>query len=70
MDEIMGLAEKYNLLVIEDCCQAHLAECKNKKVGNFGSVGAFSFYPGKNLGAYGEAGALSLTILSFMKRPK
>jgi dTDP-4-amino-4,6-dideoxygalactose transaminase len=58
MDAIKALAEKYNLWVVEDCCQAHLAEWKGKKVGNFGKFGAFSFYPGKNLGAFGEAGAL------------
>jgi dTDP-4-amino-4,6-dideoxygalactose transaminase len=58
MDEIMGLAEQYNLSVVEDCCQAHLAEWNGTKVGNFNKFGAFSFYPGKNLGAYGEGGAL------------
>ncbi len=58
MDEIMALADEYGLEVVEDCCQAHLAKWKDKKVGNFGAFGAFSFYPGKNLGAYGEAGAL------------
>jgi dTDP-4-amino-4,6-dideoxygalactose transaminase len=58
MDEIMALAKEFGLMVVEDCCQAHLAKWKGTMVGNFGSLGAFSFYPGKNLGAYGEAGAL------------
>lgn len=57
MDEILEIARKYNLLVIEDACQAHLAKYKGKAVGTFGDASAFSFYPGKNLGAYGEGGA-------------
>lgn len=57
MDPIMQIAEKYDLHVIEDCAQAHGATYKNKKVGSFGTVGGFSFYPGKNLGALGDAGA-------------
>ena len=56
MDLIMKLAKKYNLKVIEDAAQAHGAEYKGEKVGSSGDVGCFSFYPGKNLGAYGDAG--------------
>lgn len=58
MDSIMTIAKKYNLLVIEDCAQAHGALYKGKKVGTFGDAAGFSFYPGKNLGALGDAGAL------------
>lgn len=58
MDSIIQLAKKYNLVVIEDCAQAHGAEYKGKKVGTFGDLACFSFYPGKNLGAYGDAGAV------------
>jgi len=58
MDKVMSVAKKYNIFVIEDACQAHGAEYKNKKLGTIGDVGCFSFYPGKNLGAYGEGGAI------------
>jgi dTDP-4-amino-4,6-dideoxygalactose transaminase len=58
MDPIMTIAGKHGLYVIEDACQAHGAEYKGKKAGSIGNTGAFSFYPGKNLGAYGEAGAV------------
>lgn len=58
MDDLMALAQTYDVMVVEDACQAHLAEYKDVKVGNFGKYGAFSFYPGKNLGAFGEGGAL------------
>jgi len=56
MDPIIRLAKKYNLKIIEDAAQAHGAEYKEEKVGSIGDVGCFSFYPGKNLGAYGDAG--------------
>ncbi len=58
MDEIMKIANKYNLHVIEDCAQAHGAMYGNRKVGSFGIASCFSFYPGKNLGALGDAGAV------------
>ena len=58
MDEILKIANEYDLDVIEDACQAHIAEYKGRKIGTMGKFGAFSFYPGKNLGAWGEAGAL------------
>lgn len=58
MDKIMKIAKKHKLLIIEDCAQAHGAEFKGKKVGSFGEAGCFSFYPGKNLGAMGDGGAI------------
>ena len=58
MDLILDIAQTHNIKVIEDACQAHGALYKDRKVGSFGSVGCFSFYPGKNLGAYGEGGAI------------
>ena len=57
MDPILQIARKHSLPVVEDACQAHGAEYKGRKAGSFGDVGCFSFYPGKNLGALGEAGA-------------
>lgn len=58
MDSIMAFAEKHDLVVVEDACQAHGATYKGKTVGSMGAAGCFSFYPGKNLGAFGEGGAL------------
>jgi dTDP-4-amino-4,6-dideoxygalactose transaminase len=59
MVEIMNIAQRHNLLVIEDCAQAHGALINDKMVGTFGHASSFSFYPGKNLGAYGDAGAMA-----------
>lgn len=59
MDPLLEIAGKHNLKIIEDCAQAHGAEYKKKKVGSIGDVGTFSFYPGKNLGAYGDGGAIT-----------
>jgi dTDP-4-amino-4,6-dideoxygalactose transaminase len=58
MDAIMGLAERRNLYVVEDACQGHGARYRGRRVGGIGHVAAFSFYPGKNLGAYGDGGAV------------
>ncbi|RMG22255.1 MAG: DegT/DnrJ/EryC1/StrS family aminotransferase [Bacteroidetes bacterium] len=58
MDPIMALAEQHGLVVIEDCAQAHGATYKGRKVGTIGHAASFSFYPGKNLGAYGDAGCM------------
>lgn len=57
MDPIMAIAKKYGLKVVEDCAQAHGATYKGQKIGTFGDAAGFSFYPGKNLGALGDAGA-------------
>jgi len=56
MDEILEIAKRYNLKVIEDCAQAFGTEYKSKKIGGIGDIGAFSFFPSKNLGAYGDGG--------------
>jgi dTDP-4-amino-4,6-dideoxygalactose transaminase len=58
MDPILALARERGLFVIEDACQAHGAEYKGRRVGTLGDAACFSFYPGKNLGAFGEAGAV------------
>ncbi|HEC1786741.1 TPA: DegT/DnrJ/EryC1/StrS family aminotransferase, partial [Campylobacter lari] len=59
MEPIYDLAKKYNLKIIEDCAQAHGANFKGKKVGSLGGAAGFSFYPGKNLGALGDAGCVT-----------
>lgn len=59
MTPILEIAQKYDLAVIEDCAQAHLASYKGSMVGSLGDISAFSFYPGKNLGAYGDAGLVA-----------
>jgi dTDP-4-amino-4,6-dideoxygalactose transaminase len=58
MEAIMAIAKKHNVWVIEDCAQAHMARYKGQLVGTFGDIATFSFYPGKNLGAYGDAGCV------------
>ena len=58
IDEVKRICQKYNLFLIEDCAQSHFAEYQGQYVGTFGHAATFSFYPGKNLGAYGDAGAI------------
>jgi len=59
MDSILAVAKKHGLVVLEDCAQSCGAEYKTKKAGTFGCLSAFSFYPTKNLGAYGDGGAIA-----------
>lgn len=59
MPELMAIAAEHNLLVLEDCAQAHGAKINEKRSGNWGHAAGFSFYPGKNLGALGDAGAIT-----------
>nr|AXL04832.1 dTDP-6-deoxy-D-xylo-hex-3-ulose aminase [Aeromonas hydrophila] len=59
MPELMAIAAEHNLLVLEDCAQAHGAKINDKRAGNWGDAAGFSFYPGKNLGALGDAGAIT-----------
>lgn len=58
MDPIKKIADKHNLRILEDACQAHGARYKGRRVGTFGDIAAFSFFPGKNLGAYGDGGGI------------
>jgi dTDP-4-amino-4,6-dideoxygalactose transaminase len=59
MDELAKISKEYGLYIIEDCAQAHGAEYKERRVGSIGDIATFSFYPGKNLGAYGDGGAIT-----------
>jgi dTDP-4-amino-4,6-dideoxygalactose transaminase len=68
MDPILEIARSNRLFVIEDACQAHGAEYKGRKVGTLGDAAAFSFYPGKNLGAFGEAGAVVTSSVELQEK--
>lgn len=70
MDVICAIAQKYGLETIEDCAQAHGATLNGKKAGTFGEIGAFSFYPTKNLGALGDAGAIITNNSIFYEKLK
>ena len=67
MQEIMRIAKKHNLWVIEDCAQAHLASLDGRMVGTFGNAATYSFYPGKNLGAMGDAGCITTSDSSLAR---
>jgi len=68
LDPILRFGREYGLVVIEDACQAHGAEYKGRKVGPLADLGCFSFYPGKNLGAFGEAGAIVTNSFQLQER--
>jgi dTDP-4-amino-4,6-dideoxygalactose transaminase len=68
MDPIMEIARRHDLVVIEDAAQAHGADYKGRSAGSIGDLGCFSFYPGKNLGAYGEGGAVVSNHSEFAQR--
>ena len=68
MDGIMAIAERRGLLVIEDACQAHGAEYHGRRAGSIGHLGCFSFYPGKNLGAYGEGGLVTTNDAGYARK--
>lgn len=70
MDVIMAIAKKHNLVVVEDACQAHGARYKGKRAGSIGDIAAFSFYPGKNLGAYGDGGGITTDRVDLAERVK
>jgi len=67
MDPILAIAKRHGLIVIEDAAQAHGAEYKGRRAGSMGDMGCFSFYPGKNLGAYGEAGMVTTDNAEFAR---
>jgi len=68
MPGLMQIADRHRLLVVEDCCQAHLATCAGRPVGSFGHAAAYSFYPTKNLGALGDGGAITTNDASAAAR--
>lgn len=68
MTPLLKIAKEHKLYVVEDACQAHGAEYKGKRVGGIGDIAAFSFYPGKNLGAYGDAGAVTTNNKKLFER--
>ena len=68
LDKLKKIADKHQILLIEDCAQAHLAHYKGKPIGTIGICGCFSFYPSKNLGAYGEGGAVLTNDESLHKK--
>jgi dTDP-4-amino-4,6-dideoxygalactose transaminase len=70
LDAILAFAKRHNLTLIEDACQAHGASYQQKRVGTYGRFGCFSFYPGKNLGAFGEAGMIITDDSSVVDRLK
>jgi dTDP-4-amino-4,6-dideoxygalactose transaminase len=68
VDEVLALAAEYGIPVIEDCAQAHGAKINGRRVGSFGALGCFSFYPTKNLGALGDGGAITTNDDALAKR--
>jgi dTDP-4-amino-4,6-dideoxygalactose transaminase len=70
LDPLLEIARRHKLPLVEDACQAHLAKYKGKTVGTFGEISCYSFYPGKNLGAYGEGGALVTNNAAFAARAR
>lgn len=70
MDALQELAQQHGLYILEDCAQSHGAEYKGKKVGSIGDIATFSFYPGKNLGAYGDGGAITTNNAELAKKSR
>ena len=70
MDKVLELCKRYNLKLVEDCAQAHGAEFNGQKIGSFGDIGCFSFYPGKNLGCFGDGGAITTNDEEIYKKIK